>query len=83
MEGWGPANVWGLFPGSGQHVIIGRSLELWGNFPNNFIIIIKNIKNYCEDFRKLQILNGKFLIFARWGKIGIILYKVAIDFLLY
>ena len=48
---------------------IGRSHEIRMNFSKICIKIIKNIENYGENFRKMQISHGNFLfVLARWEK---------------
>ena len=55
-----------FFGGFGQNLTLGRNPEIWGNFPKIWIKIIKNFKNYAENFKKCKIFT-KIFIFARGG----------------
>ena len=60
--GWGGPNVRGfVFEGRDKIFSIGRSPEIYGNFQINCIKIIKNMNDYGENFRKLQVFNEIFL----------------------
>ena len=54
--GWGgPRNVLGVhFSRDEQNFTIGWRPEFWGNFPKFCSQIIKNMKNYGENVRKMQ-----------------------------
>ena len=55
VEG-GPPNVWGSdFSRVERNFTIGQSPKIWGNFSKMCIKINKNLQNYWENSRKLQI----------------------------
>ena len=59
-----------VFRGSGRNFTIGLSLEICGNSLEICIKIIKNMKDYAENFRKNKIFTETFRFFlhARWEK---------------
>ena len=61
VEG-GPQNVWGGsdFSRVERNFNIGQSHKIWGNFSKIGIKITKNLKNYWENSRKMQVF-GKSL----------------------
>ena len=56
VEG-GPQNVWGGsdFSRVELNFTIGQSPKIWGNFSKIGIKINKNLQNYWENSRKMQI----------------------------
>ena len=64
VEG-GPQNVWGgpIFRGWNEILRLGEALKL-GNFSKIGIKINKNLQNYWENSRKMQIFRKIFLKFS-------------------
>ena len=46
-----------------RNLTIGQSPEIWGNFSKIGIKINKNLQNYCENSRKMQIFRNFLKIF--------------------
>ena len=42
-------------------LLLGQAPEIWGNFSKIFIKIIKNLKNYLENLRKIKIFSNFFI----------------------
>ena len=61
----GPQNVWGGsdFSRVERNFTIGQTPKIWGNFSKIGIKINKNLQNYWENSRKMQIFLKIFLNF--------------------
>ena len=58
------------FAGDGDKILlVGQSYDIWGNFSKICIKIIKNLKNYWENLRKMQFYPKNFQLSTKmWGK---------------